>query len=196
MAPGPRERLLASAIALMRERGVHATGLSDLLEHSKTARGSIYQHFPGGKSELMEQATLRAGQVILQRFERLLADGTPADAVGALIGDWITILRATDFAHGCPILAAAQSGPSEPAIQAAAATVFEQWSGLIAAALVDRGAPQEHARSLASSVVAAVEGAIARSTAARSTTPLAEVRAILVPLVEQATQHRAPTTAS
>ena len=51
MPPGPRERLIASAIDLVRARGVDGTGLAELLEHSGTARRSIYQHFPGGKAE-------------------------------------------------------------------------------------------------------------------------------------------------
>ncbi|WP_187774304.1 TetR/AcrR family transcriptional regulator [Lolliginicoccus suaedae] len=194
MAQGPRERLLASAIALMRERGVHATGLAELLEHSKTARGSLYQHFPGGKSELMEQATLLSGHTIGNQIERALAQGDPASAVGSLIDDWITTLGSTSFAQGCPVLAAAQSGPSEPTIQAAATTALEQWSSLLAAALAEHGTPQDAAGPLGSSIIATIEGAIARSFAARSTTPLSDVRRVLVPLVEQATQRRAPAT--
>ncbi|MFD6272810.1 hypothetical protein ACFWFL_25630, partial [Nocardia asteroides] len=33
---GPRERLIRSAIIMMREHGVAATGLTELLAHSKT----------------------------------------------------------------------------------------------------------------------------------------------------------------
>ncbi|MGL5445276.1 MAG: TetR family transcriptional regulator, partial [[Mycobacterium] stephanolepidis] len=44
VTPGPRQRLIDSAIAMMRERGVYGTGLADLLKRSGTARNSIYQH--------------------------------------------------------------------------------------------------------------------------------------------------------
>ncbi|MBD8506163.1 TetR/AcrR family transcriptional regulator [Hoyosella sp. G463] len=196
MPQGPRERLLASAIALMRERGVHATGLADLLEHSKTARGSLYQHFPRGKTELMEQATLLAGHTIGRRIERALAQGDPASAVGTLIDYWITSLASSDYTHGCPVLAAAQSGPAEPAVQAAAATALKQWSSLLATALAEHGMPNDSAGPLGSTIIATIEGAIARSFAARSTTPLTDARTVLVPLVEQAMKTRAPATAT
>ena len=48
-----RERLIASAIELLRRNGVAGTGLAQLLEHSGTARRSVYVNFPGGKSELV-----------------------------------------------------------------------------------------------------------------------------------------------
>lgn len=60
---GPRQRLIDSAIAMMRERGVHATGLADLLKRSGTARNSIYQHFPEGKAELIAAAEREASDL-------------------------------------------------------------------------------------------------------------------------------------
>src|SRR6478736_1028021 len=55
--------LIATAITMVQERGVHATGLSDLLRRSAAARNSIYQHFPGGKTELMVAVTDTAGAI-------------------------------------------------------------------------------------------------------------------------------------
>lgn len=72
----------------MCERGVHATGLADLLDHGKTARCPIYQHFPGGKSDLMEQATYAAGRTISALLDEPLATRTPADAVAGIIDYW------------------------------------------------------------------------------------------------------------
>src|SRR5258706_426767 len=51
-----RERLIASAIEMLRRHGVAGTGLAELLENSGTARRSVYVNFPGGKSELMAEA--------------------------------------------------------------------------------------------------------------------------------------------
>lgn len=173
---GPRERLLRSAIALMCERGVHATGLADLLAHSRTARGSIYQHFPGGKSELMTEATFSAGRYMDALMDRLLADGDVTTAVDGLLDHWQRILSDSDYVRGCPILAAAQAGPDEPAVQAASATVFAGWVDRLATALRAEGAEAEPAGSIASTIVSCVEGAIAQSRSARSVRPLADVR--------------------
>lgn len=37
---GPRERMVVSAALLIRERGAHATAISDVLQHSGAPRGS------------------------------------------------------------------------------------------------------------------------------------------------------------
>lgn len=180
---GPRERLLRSAIALMCERGVHATGVADLLDHSRTARGSIYQHFPGGKSELMEQATYAAGRTIEALLDRLLAQGDPASAVAGIVDYWDEVLLGSDYVMGCPILAAAQAGPQEPGVQAAACAVFATWADMIATALISTGVEPTAARSIASTSISAVEGAIAQSRSARSTRPLHDVRVALTALI-------------
>lgn len=44
---GPRERMVVSAALLIRERGAHATAISDVLQHSGAPRGSAYHYFPG-----------------------------------------------------------------------------------------------------------------------------------------------------
>lgn len=181
---GPRERLLISAITLMCERGVHATGLTDLLTHSHTARGSIYQHFPGGKSELMEQATYAAGRTIDTLLDELLATRTPADAVGGMVEHWKRVLIGSDYAMGCPVMAAAQAGPQEPALLSASATIFAGWVEKIAAASVSAGAEPAVAKSIASMAVSAVEGAIAQSRGARTVEPLDDVRAALVRVID------------
>lgn len=180
---GPRERLLLSAISLMCERGVHATGLSDLLAHSRTARGSIYQHFPGGKSELMEQATYAAGRSIDVVLDGLIATRDPAGAITGIIDYWKQALAGSDYTMGCPILAAAQAGPGEPTVQTASAEVFATWVDKIATALAASGAEPADARAIASTAVSAIEGAIAQSRSAHSTQPLDDVRTALTHLI-------------
>jgi TetR/AcrR family transcriptional regulator, lmrAB and yxaGH operons repressor len=78
VADGPRERLVASAIELVRERGVDATGVAELLDHSQTARGSIYKHFPGGKSELVTASTKEAGEQMRLGLRQLAEAGDVA----------------------------------------------------------------------------------------------------------------------
>ncbi|MFF2087435.1 TetR/AcrR family transcriptional regulator [Nocardia sp. NPDC058176] len=181
---GPRERLILSAIMLMCERGVHATGLSDLLAHSHTARGSIYQHFPGGKSELMEQATYAAGRTISSLLDDLLAKDDPERFVDGIIDYWKQVLTGSDYAMGCPILAAAQAGPDEPAVQAASAAVFASWVDKIGTALTSVGVEPVTAKSIASTAISAIEGAIAQCRSTHTIEPLDDVRVALKRLIE------------
>ncbi|SER73779.1 DNA-binding transcriptional regulator, AcrR family [Mycobacterium sp. 88mf] len=169
---GPRERLIQSAIELMREYGVHATGLSDLLERSNTARGSIYQHFPGGKTELMEQATLAAGRIITARIQELTQTLPAEDVIGAFVAGWKQNLADSSFAAGCPIMAAAQAGPDALTVREASAAVFADWSGVIAESIESKGIDAATAASLGSFIVSSLEGAIIQCRSAKSLQPL------------------------
>lgn len=185
MVAGPRERLILSAIELMREYGVHGTGLSDLLERSNTARGSIYQHFPAGKTELMEQATLEAGRIITARIEELTQALPAEDVIGAFIEGWKHNLIDSDFTGGCPIVAAAQAGPDALAVREASATVFADWARVIAASIESKGVDAATAVSLGSFIVSSLEGAIIQCRSARSLQPLDDAKTGLMLLLRR-----------
>lgn len=162
---------------MMREHGVAATGLTELLAHSKTARGSIYLHFPGGKSELMEQATLHAGQQVSATIDALVAESSsPAEVVLGLVAVWKRVLDTSSFTAGCPIVAAAQSGTDSPTVQAAAATVFADWTRRLADLLVSAGRESAAAASLSSVII--------RCRSEKSLQPLDDAATNLVRLLE------------
>jgi AcrR family transcriptional regulator len=48
--------MVQAARQLIRERGYNATAFSDVLELSRAPRGSVYFHFPGGKTQLAIEA--------------------------------------------------------------------------------------------------------------------------------------------
>ncbi|WKG03788.1 TetR/AcrR family transcriptional regulator [Mycolicibacterium sp. HK-90] len=180
---GPRERLIQSAIELMREYGVHATGLSDLLERSNTARGSIYQHFPAGKTELMEQATLEAGRIITARIHELTQVLPADDVIGAFVEGWKQNLVSSDFRGGCPIMAAAQAGPDALVVREASAKVFADWARVIAESIEAKGVDATTAASLGSFIVSSLEGAIIQCRSARSPQPLDDAKTGLMLLL-------------
>ncbi len=91
-----RERLIESAIELLRRNGVAGTGLADLLEHSGTARRSVYVNFPGGKSELMTEATRTAGRLMDSTLASIAAGGD--QPLVAFADSWKQTLRASDYA--------------------------------------------------------------------------------------------------
>ncbi|WP_199430896.1 TetR/AcrR family transcriptional regulator [Qaidamihabitans albus] len=183
MTAGPRERLVDSAITLIRERGVHATGLTDLLEHSRTARASIYQHFPGGKADLIAEATHAAGRQMDTFVAGVLESGAPLDAIDALLRWLRRTLRDTDFAVGCPVVAAALSGADTTAAREAAASAFRGWQRTLAAAFTREGLPEATAVSLAGFVVSGIEGALVQARAMRSVQPLDDARVQLAALL-------------
>ncbi len=179
-----RERLIESAIHLLRRHGVAGTGLAELLEHSGTARRSVYVNFPGGKSELMAEATRTAGQLIDSTLGAT-PDGDVRESLAAFVESWKETLRSTDYSAGCPVVAAALGRTEAPAAADAAGEVFTAWQQVIAERLRDEAVAIDDAESLATTIVAAVEGAVILCLAARSTDPLDRTARILEQLVDR-----------
>lgn len=176
--------MIQSAALLMRERGVEATSFSDVLEHSGAPRGSIYHHFPGGKAQLVEEATRYAGDFIASGLAAALAADDPVRAVRRFGDTWLAILRDTDFSAGCPVVAVAVEGDRSPGGRVAASEAFERWQAVLSEAIEGRGVDAERSAGLATLAVAAIEGGVVLARAQRSTLPLERVCRELESLVE------------
>lgn len=182
--PGPRERLLDATITSLRRDGVEGTGIAAVLAASGTARQSIYQHFPGGKAELVEAAVRRAGDFIAQR-----GSTEPHAHVDQRIDWWVDQLRRHDFALGCPVAAGALAGDDSPAVVAAAAEAFARWAALFGAHLEAAGGDPQESAALGRFLVGSLEGSILTARALRSVQPLEDLRSVLHRLIDELLPH-------
>lgn len=183
--PTTRERMITSAALLVRERGARATSIDDVLRHSGAPRGSVYHHFPGGREQLLREATALAGDFVAGRLERADA-GDPVAAFDAFLARYRADLLENDFRPGCPVLAIAiESGDGERALQAQAGEVFRDWTTRLAVLFERSGIPAARAESLAVVAISAAEGALALSRAQHDITPLERVRAEIGALLER-----------
>lgn len=172
---GPRERMVVSAALLIRERGAHATAISDVLQHSGAPRGSAYHYFPGGRTQLLCEAVDYAGEHVAAMINE--AEGG-LELLDALIDKYRQQLLSTDFRAGCPIAAVSVEAGDEqdrermaPVI-ARAAAVFDRWSDLIAQRFIADGIPPDRAHELAVLATSTLEGAILLARVRRDLTPL------------------------
>lgn len=171
----PRERMVISAALLIRERGAHATAVSDVLRHSRAPRGSAYHYFPEGRSQLLAEAIEYAGKYAAALIE---VPGSAVEVLDRLIAAYRDQLLSTDFRAGCPVVAVTveAGGPKDheqmaPLIDRAG-TAFARWRTLIAQRCVDDGVAAARADELAVLVIAAFEGAILMARAARDIAPI------------------------
>ena len=158
----PRDRMVASAALLIRERGAHATAISDVLEHSGAPRGSAYHHFPGGRTQLLCEAVDFANDHIARR----ISGATSAlDALDTVVDGFRSQLTETGFRAGCPVVAVAVEADNPPVVERAAAA-FVRWTGLIEQLLRSDGVTADRAAELAMLTTTAIEGAVlvARTT--------------------------------
>ncbi|MCK5754024.1 MAG: TetR/AcrR family transcriptional regulator [Mycobacterium sp.] len=171
---GPRERMVVHAADLIGRDGVAATSIGDVIAASSAPRGSIYHHFPGGKTQLMTEAVRHAGDFISHRISRERS-ATPAAAVGEIGDIWRRMLVTTDFEFGCPVLAGGLARRSEPEVADEAEEIYGRWTRQIAARLVHEGVEADRADSLAQLIIAAIEGAVGLCQTQRSVEPLDRV---------------------
>jgi AcrR family transcriptional regulator len=158
--------MIVSTALLVREQGARATSLDDVLAHSRAPRGSVYHHFPGGREQLLREATDFAAEYIARRLERL-GDRGPLAALDAIVDHYAETLVETGFRAGCPIAALAVES-REDGVQEA----FARWQELIAGWFGEG----EQAQELAMLVIASLEGALILCRAYRDLAPLEAVR--------------------
>lgn len=177
--------MITSTALLVRERGARATSLDAVLSHSGAPRGSVYHHFPGGREQLLREATQYAGEYLARRLERS-TDEHPLAAFDVLFDDYQATLLDTDFRAGCPVVAVAIESPEEgPDLRACAQAAFERWRKALARNLESGGIDAARADELAMHTIAAFEGAIVLSRAYRDLEPLERVRTELRQRVDE-----------
>ena len=177
--------MIQSTVFLIREKGVEGTAFSDVIEHSKAPRGSIYHHFPGGKAQLVTEATEFAGDAIAAGIVKAMEAEDPVAGLRQFSEGWKHVLSTSDFTAGCPALAAALDMRTESSREAAAGA-FKKWTGVLATAFRDHGVNAARADSLATMTIAAIEGAIVLARADQSIEPLERVTQELERLVTAA----------
>jgi AcrR family transcriptional regulator len=186
----PRERMVVSAALLIRERGAQATAISDVLKHSRAPRGSAYHYFPGGRMQLLEEATDYAGAYIAGKIS---AAESAAVLLDELIGMYREQLIRSDYRAGCPIVAVTvEAGDPDNAERTTkvierAAAAFALWTDLIRQRLVAEGVAAARAEELAMLVTTSIEGAIIVARASREVKPLDLIQHQLRGLLDAAT---------
>src|SRR5215470_10513392 len=175
--PDSRSRMLRTAARLLQRQGYHATGLRQILAEIGAPRGSLYFHFPGGKEELAVAAVQAMGKRIARLIAQLLgAHADPADAIDAFVRAFAEILRASDYAEGCPVATVTlEAAASSAAIRAACDEAYVEWQRQIAAYLSGAGVAAGQAEPLATLVLAAAEGGLILSRARHDIEPLATI---------------------
>lgn len=173
-----RQRMLTSALSLLRERGPNAVTLDAVLAHSGAPRGSIYHHFPGGRDQLVIEAAALGADAVAGIVEAKSED--PVAALDGLVDFWKQLLRDSDFRAGCPIVALTVDGADRlPAAAQLTRSSFQRMATTLVRLLRESGASEAQAPPMANVAIAALEGAVILCRAERSTQPLDDVAGML-----------------
>jgi AcrR family transcriptional regulator len=194
----PRERMVRSAVQLMRRKGVSATGMREIVDEADAPRGSLQHYFPGGKEELVSEALLWAGDVSARRVRRSLRElevRTPSALLASIVETWRRDLRKERFSAGCPLVAAAaDTATTSKKLRGVLRRAFDDWLDPLSESLVGLGVPLERSDGLAVVIVAALEGAIILARVRRDLTPFDALVGELGPLLDSSARPAAQGT--
>jgi TetR/AcrR family transcriptional regulator, lmrAB and yxaGH operons repressor len=175
--------MVQAARQLIRERGYNATAFSDVLELSGAPRGSVYFHFPGGKTQL---ATEAADAHAREQIAIIDQAADQADSAAQLVELYVDLGRegmvASDYARGCGVAPLVTEGAARESADVGETTrrAFSAMTDRLAFHFAAFGVDRAAARELAHAVIACVQGAMVTSRALRSPAPYDAVRAVLV----------------
>jgi TetR/AcrR family transcriptional repressor of lmrAB and yxaGH operons len=171
-----RERMVRSAAQLFRRQGYAATGWRQIVAESGAPWGSQAHFFPGGKEQLAAEALSAEGSRIRREMEAALEHSHPADMITAWSKYAARVLKTSKWAEGCPIATAAlETAHTSTALARACDVAFASWVSTFERALIARGMKAAEAQALATTVVAATEGALLMARTARKAAPLETV---------------------
>lgn len=170
-----RRAMLVTAVDVLRERGAAGVTIDEVLARSGAPRGSVYYHFPQGRSQLLIEALDYAGNSITDVIEAA-ADRGGLALVRQFVAFWERALSGSDYTAGCPVMAAAISATEDDSILAVAAgEIFARWRDALSQTFHNDGFDAADAGSLAVMCIAALEGAVALCRSAGNAEPLHQV---------------------
>ena len=193
MAKDTREHMIETTAGLVHRRGFHGTSLNGILEQSGAPRGSLYYHFPGGKEELVLEATRQGVAIVTQVLKQVLTDSPdPADGVRAFIQAAAHELRDSGYIFGCPVAPIILDSPESSALAEVCQKALEEWQQVLVEGLDSAGIERGRAESLATVIVCGLEGGLILARARRDIAPLDAVAEELASMVQSARPRSTP----
>lgn len=183
--PTTRDRLVAAMADTLQRKGLHGAGLNELLIQAQAPKGSLYHHFPGGKTELAEAAIEHIGRRIDGFFVQLFREhADPLQAMQRWLDNTLQQLESSRFERGCPLATVAlESGPEDVEIRAALARCFARLRQALAAQLQGVGFTDDSADGFANLFVSLYEGGLLQARVAGNCEPLRTASAALFQLI-------------
>ncbi|AEV72121.1 transcriptional regulator [Mycolicibacterium rhodesiae NBB3] len=179
-----RANMVTTAAEVLRERGAAGVTIDEVLARSGAPRGSVYHHFPEGRNQILTEALQYAGEAITEVIDDAVVNGG-LYLVRKFVVFWEELLVESDFAAGCPVVAAAiGAADEEPQLSTVAGRIFGHWRDALTRAFATDGFADSDAASLAVMCIAALEGAVVLCRSTRSVDPLRDVAAQLEFLIK------------
>ena len=180
-----RQRIVNASAELMAEHGYHGMSLNQILVLADAPKGSVYFHFPNGKTEIAA-AAISAMQAQLSDVLTgiFAASDSPCEALESVFDFFRKQLQDSNFRKGCPVATVALelSGTDSP-VAKTCAEVYQRWISDLAQAL-ELFLPRQVAEETAPLIFCLLEGALLVSRTTRDLKPLDDAERLLPSIIE------------
>lgn len=173
MSENVREAMIEAAWLLIAERGLEGMATREVLARTGAPRGSVYHHFPRGRTELIEAAIDRSIGWMSEQIAAITPT-RPADVTRGYLDIWRRILEATNFKAGCAVAGVVIAGFDPDMLDRGAAAFAASTEGLVGL-FGHVGVKPADAQQRATLLVCAAEGAVLLARAQRSIEPLTRI---------------------
>lgn len=153
--------MISAAQRLLSVDGLEGTTFATVLTASGSPRGSVYYHFPDGKSQMIREAVAGVGSRVETSILEMEA-ASPMQVVQDFSAPWRAILTSSDFEAGCAVAAVVPGDPQT------SNEIFRGWHEALTEKFRRCGLAQQPAAGLSSTVLAGIEGALVLARASRS----------------------------
>lgn len=173
-----REKLAWTAAKLFQEKGYHGVGLAEILTASGLPKGSLYHHFPNGKSDLALEAAAFAHRETTRIIDDAFRDASEyQDGATTLFHKLAKLFELMGRHTGCPISTILFAGPEHDVFRVKCAEYFAAWIDQIAEHGVRLGLRADMAKKEADRLFLVLQGGW---TMARATEDSNEIRRLPV----------------
>jgi TetR/AcrR family transcriptional repressor of nem operon len=114
-AQASRKRITQEAARLMREQGIGATSVADVMTAAGMTTGGFYKHF-ASKDALAATAVRAAFDSIIEPSQRSAEKAGPDAARAAYLKNYVSEAHVRNPGKGCPVAAMGADGGRDPAL--------------------------------------------------------------------------------
>lgn len=172
-----REDIILATCRLLEKQGYPATGLNEIVKESGAPKGSLYYYFPDGKEQIVSEAVLFAGKILVERMKTELGK-----VENPLLSLYDYIMRLADnveekrFTAGNPLtIVSVESAGSSERISQACRAVYDQIEAVLMEKLSCCGLSEMEAAEQARLMLASLEGGVILSRVHQTANPLRAV---------------------
>lgn len=170
----PRDRFISATITLLREGGLSAAGLNEVVALAQAPKGSLYHYFPTGKKQMVCAAIEVYREAVAQKIgQSLTGKATLRYRITRLFKDIEHSMTRAQFCQSCAVGAVVldlKKGDDE--LRSSCLNALTHWSEIAGSLLIEL--PYKQRAAAGRVLVNLLEGAQLAARASSSPRPLRE----------------------